>query len=103
MGYVRCVNSRAFQNLKSPWRKVLQRRLMMEVWLWGACAVFALRGKGAKSIAGRAKKSFQSRMSSKLCARREKRASKQAMMCIFAPPGWVHYGLASTALERGAV
>jgi len=83
----------------------LQRRLMMEVWLWGACTVFALRGKGAKSMAGRAKKSFQSRMSSKLCARREKRASKQAMMCIFAPlgPWWVHYGLASTALERGAV
>ena len=38
-------------------------------------------------MAGRAKKSFQSRMSSKLCARREKRASKQAMMCIFAPLG----------------
>ena len=23
---------------------------MMEAWLWGACAVFALRGNGAKRV-----------------------------------------------------
>ena len=39
---------------KSPWRKLAQRRLMMEAWLcWGARAALALRGKRAKKEHGR--------------------------------------------------